>query len=212
MKKIQKLIFNRYILLTLLLLLFIFISALSYATTVSYDIQNSVFRLHVIANSDEEYDQNLKYIVRDEILKYVNSISSNAVSKEDVIELVKTNSNEIKKIAEETIVANGYDYSVNVNIGNFEFPTKTYGDLSLPAGLYDALRVEIGKAEGANWWCVMFPPLCFVDVSSGVVPTESKEVIKNNLANDEEYDLLVASNAEVKFKFKLVEMFQSFGI
>lgn len=212
MKKIQKLIFNRYILLTLLLLLFIFVSALSYATTVSYDIQNSVFRLHVIANSDEEYDQNLKYIVRDEILKYVNSISSNAVSKEDVIELVKTNSDEIKKIAEETIITNGYDYSVNVNIGNFEFPTKTYGDLSLPAGLYDALRVEIGKAEGANWWCVMFPPLCFVDVSSGVVPTESKEVIKNNLANDEEYDLLVASNAEVKFKFKLVEMFQSFGI
>lgn len=212
MKKIQKLIFNRYILLTLLLLLFIFISALSYATTVSYDIQNSVFRLHVIANSDEEYDQNLKYIVRDEILKYVNSISSNAVSKEDVIELVKTNSDEIKKIAEETIIANGYNYSVNVNIGNFEFPTKTYGDLSLPAGLYDALRVEIGKAEGANWWCVMFPPLCFVDVSSGVVPTESKEIIKNNLANDEEYDLLVASNAEVKFKFKLVEMFQSFGI
>lgn len=212
MKKIQKLIFNRYILLTLLLLLFIFVSALSYATTVSYDIQNSVFRLHVIANSDEEYDQNLKYIVRDEILKYVNSISSNAVSKEDVIELVKTNSDEIKKIAEETIITNGYNYSVNVNIGNFEFPTKTYGDLSLPAGLYDALRVEIGKAEGANWWCVMFPPLCFVDVSSGVVPTESKEVIKNNLANDEEYDLLVASNAEVKFKFKLVEMFQSFGI
>lgn len=212
MKKIQKLIFNRYILLTLLLLLFIFISALSYATTVSYDIQNSVFRLHVIANSDEEYDQNLKYIVRDKILEYVNSISSTAVSKEDVIDLVKQNSNEIKKIAEETIKSNGYDYAVNINIGNFEFPTKTYGDLSLPAGLYDALRVEIGKAEGANWWCVMFPPLCFVDVSSGVVPDESKEIIKDNLANDEEYDLLVASNAEVKFKFKLVEMFQSFGI
>ena len=72
-----------------------------------------------------------------------------------------------------------YFYSIKINIGNFEFPTKDYGDISLPAGYYDALRVEIGEAKGRNWWCVMFPPLCFVDVSSGVVPDESKEFMKN---------------------------------
>ena len=85
-------------------------------------------------------------------------------------------------------------------------------DISLPAGYYDALRVEIGEAKGQNWWCVMFPPLCFVDVSSGVVPDESKEVMEENLA-EEEYALISDdSNNELQFKFKLIELFQEFGI
>ena len=89
------------------------------------------------------------------------------------------------------------------DIGNFEFPTKQYGDISLPAGFYDALRVEIGKAEGRNWWCVMFPSLCFIDISSGIVPDESKE----------EYSIISDhSNSEIKFKFKLIEFFTNSGL
>lgn len=202
---------KRLLLLLLLLFIYTFICALSYVSAVSTDIQDSVFRLHVIANSDSAEDQNLKYIVRDKILEYINSISSNESSKEDVINLAKENINEIQKIAENTINENGYNYLVKLNIGNFAFPTKTYGDISFPAGFYDALKIEIGEAKGQNWWCVMFPPLCFVDVTSGIVPEESKEVIKENLS-EEEYNLLSEDSNDINFKFRIVEMFQNIGI
>ena len=200
--------FKLLILLLILLLIYTFICAFSYVNAVSTNIQNSVFRLHVIANSDSEEDQNLKYIVRDKVLEYINSISSNLNSKEDVIKLANKNIDKIQKIAEKTIHENGYDYSVKLNIGNFAFPTKTYGDISFPAGFYDALKIEIGEAKGQNWWCVMFPPLCFVDVTSGIVPEESKEVIKENLS-EEEYQLLSENSNDVNFKFKIVEMFKN---
>lgn len=158
--------FKRLLLLLVLLFIYIFICAFSYVNAVSTNIQDSVFRLHVIANSDSEEDQNLKYIVRDNVLEYINSISNSENSKEDVIKLAKEHIDEIQKIAENTIIENGYTYSVKLNIGNFAFPTKTYGDISFPAGYYDALKIEIGNASGQNWWCVMFPPLCFVDVTS----------------------------------------------
>jgi len=203
--------FKRLLLLLVLLFIYTFICAFSYVNAVSSNIQDSVFRLHVIANSDSEEDQNLKYIVRDKILEYINSISGNQSSKEDVIKLANEHIDEIQKIAENTIQKNGYSYTVKLNIGNFAFPTKTYGDISFPAGYYDALKIEIGETKGQNWWCVMFPPLCFVDVTSGVVPEESKEIIKENLSA-EEYELVSENNNEISFKFKIVEMFQNIGI
>jgi len=203
--------FKRLLLLLVLLFIYTFICAFSYVNAVSTNIQDSVFRLHVIANSDSDEDQNLKYIVRDKILEYINSISGSESSKEDVITLATENIDKIQEIAENTIRENGYNYSVKLNIGNFAFPTKTYGDISLPAGYYDALKIEIGEAQGQNWWCVMFPPLCFVDVTSGVVPEDSKEIIKENLS-DEEYQLVSENNNEISFKFKIVEMFQNIGI
>lgn len=199
---------------TLIFLLFLYTSicAFSYAEYISTDISNSVFRLHVLANSDSKEDQDLKYKVRDSLLNYMNSICNNCSNKEEAINLVEQNQNNFKQIALDTIHNEGYNYDVNINIGNFEFPTKTYGDISLPAGSYDALRVEIGKAEGQNWWCVMFPPLCFVDVSSGIVPEESKEVLNENLT-DEEFSIVSdTSNKELQFKFKLLEFFNNAGL
>jgi len=203
--------FKRLLLLLVLLFVYTFICAFSYVNAVSTNIQDSVFRLHVIANSNSEEDQNLKYLVRDKVLEYINSISGSQRSKEEVLSLANENIDEIQKIAENTISENGYNYQVKLNIGNFAFPTKTYGDISFPAGYYDALKIEIGEAKGQNWWCVMFPPLCFVDVTSGVVPEDSKEIIKENLSN-EEYELLSENNNEISFKFKIVEMFQNIGI
>ena len=131
---------------------------------------------------------------------------------EEAISLVEKNKDIFKQIALDTIRNEGFSYDVNINIGNFEFPTKNYGDISLPAGLYDALRVEIGEAKGQNWWCVMFPPLCFVDVSSGIVPDDSKDLLQDNMS-DEEYDLITNSNDnssdEIQFKFKLLEFFNN---
>ena len=198
--------------LSVLLFIYVTICAISYAQNISSDISNSIFRLHVIANSDSKEDQNLKYIVRDNLLKYMNELCANCSSKNEAIKLVTDNLNKFKEIALNTIKENGFSYDVNINIGNFEFPTKTYGDISLPAGYYDALRVEIGEAKGQNWWCVMFPPLCFVDVSSGVVPEESKELMQDNLSS-EEYTLISNnSDANIQFKFKLLEFFSKNGL
>ena len=215
MNLFQKIILNnnfrRFLLLLALLFIYVIICAFSYVNPVSSNIQNSVFRLHVIANSDSDEDQNLKYIVRDSILNYINTISENSHSKDDVIQLAKENLDAIKNIAQQTIYQNGYSYEVSVDIGNFAFPTKTYGDISFPAGFYDALKVQIGEAQGQNWWCVMFPPLCFVDVTSGIVPDDSKENIKNNLSQ-EEYNLLSENTPDINFKFRIVEMIQNINI
>ena len=195
------------IILSFLLFLYTTICAFSYAQNVSTDIANSVFRLHVIANSDSKEDQELKYKVRDSLINYMNSICANCENKQDAINLVTEHKDDFKQIALDTIKDNGYSYDVNISIGNFSFPTKDYGDISLPAGFYDALRVEIGEAKGQNWWCVMFPPLCFVDVSSGVVPEESKEELEDNLS-EEEYALVSNdSDTKIQFKFKILEFF-----
>ncbi len=200
---------KRFFVLLLLLTLFIFVSALSYVNAVSADIANSVFRLHVIANSDSKEDQALKLKVRDELLSYMNTLAKDCSSKEEVVSLAKEHQEEFKLIAEQVICNNGFSYPVSIQIGDSDFPTKTYGDISLPAGTYDALRVQIGEAKGQNWWCVMFPPLCFVDVSTGIVPDDSKKEMQESL-NDEEYDLISKTdNNEIHFKFKLIEFFQN---
>ncbi len=196
----------------ILLCAFILVSAMSYVEAVSTNISDSVFRLHVIANSDTVEDQNLKYKVRDALIKYMNEISKKCTSKDEVINIAKDHSDNFYSIAKQVIEDNGYNYDVKINIGNFDFPTKKYGDISFPAGNYDALRVEIGNASGQNWWCVMFPPLCFVDVTSGVVPDDSKSMIRDNLS-DEEYSIISDSTSpDIQFKFSLIEMFQNFKV
>ena len=203
---------KKYILLLIVSVLFLLLSAYSYVNAVSNNLADSVFRLHVIANSDSKEDQELKYKVRDSLIEYMNTLTNDMNSKEEVIEIAKAHLEDFKEIAQNVVKENGYNYDVNVEIGNFSFPTKTYGDISFPAGFYDALKVEIGKAEGQNWWCVMFPPLCFVDVTSGVVPEESKENLEENLG-DEEYELIsdTENDSILNVKFKIIELFESIG-
>ena len=203
MKKNLKMV----IILSLLLYIYISICAFSYAQTTSYDISNSVFRLHVLANSDSKEDQELKYMARDALLDYMNTLCQDINSKEDAILMVENHKSEFENIALNVIHEQGFSYSVNINIGNFNFPTKTYGDISLPAGMYDALRVEIGNSNGQNWWCVMFPSLCFIDISSGVIEEDSKDLLEKNLS-DESYTIVSDnSNGIIKFKFKILEFF-----
>ena len=203
---------KKYLFLLIVLFLFVILSAYSYVTAVSNNLADSVFRLHVIANSDSEEDQNLKYKVRDSLIDYMNTLTKDVETKDEVIEIAKAHISDFQKIAKNVVEQNGYDYDVNVEIGNFSFPTKTYGDISFPPGFYDALKVEIGKAEGQNWWCVMFPPLCFVDVTSGVVPEESKENLQENLG-DEEYDIISENKDDgiLSIKFKIIEFFENIG-
>lgn len=212
MKKFKRLKIGRIFVILILLSLFILISAISYVDAVSNNIADSVFRLHVIANSDSKEDQELKLKVRDELLSYMNIISKDSTSKQEAMQIVNEHKEEFTQIAKKVIKENGYNYTVNVQIGKADFPTKYYGDITLPAGTYDALKVQIGEAKGQNWWCVMFPPLCFVDVSTGIVPDNSKQELKQSLDN-EEYDLISKTdNNEISFKFKIVELFQNWRL
>lgn len=200
-------------LLVFLLFIYVIFCAKSYSNAVSSELSNAVFRLHVLANSDSDQDQQLKLKVRDALLSYMNTLCSDCNTKEEAITIANEHKDDFQKIAENTIIENGYNYSIKIKINNFYFPTKSYGDISLPAGYYDALRVEIGEAKGQNWWCVMFPSLCFIDISSGIVSSEGKEKLENNL-DTESYELISENQTspEFKLKFKLLEVFSQSGL
>ncbi len=204
-------LFKRILILLLLFICYTFVCAFSYASSVSSDISDSVFRLHIVANSDSDEDQALKLLVRDNVLDYMKEIASDVSSKDEAISVISEHLNDFYDIAIQTIRGEGYDYDVCLTIGEFDFPTKEYGDISLPAGIYDALKIEIGNAEGHNWWCVMFPTLCFVDVSSGSLDNDSKDVLESSLT-DEEFSLISEDSFEVNFKFKVVEFFENIKV
>lgn len=194
----------------ILLFIYVFLLSINYVKAVSCNLSDNVLRLHIIANSNSIDDQNLKLKVRDNIIKYMNTLTSDCSNKSDVISTVSNNLDNFKNIALNTIKENGYNYNVDIKLGNFYFPTKSYGDISFPSGYYDALKIEIGEAVGQNWWCVLFPPLCFVNSTTGIVPDDSKEELQENI-NSEGYKIISEGNTsdssepDIKIKFKLIE-------
>lgn len=154
------------------------------------DIYDKIIRFHVIANSDSKEDQELKLKVRDKVIDYMVPKLENAQSLDEAREILKANMESVNNIALEVIEENGYSYEAQTMISYENFPDKVYGDVVFPAGEYEAYRILIGKAEGKNWWCVMFPPLCFVDETKDNVKSEN---IVNNLEK----------NNEVEFKIKI---------
>ena len=191
----------------LFVFLIIFSSAFCYSKSVVQDLSSYFLRLHIIANSDSAEDLDLKYKVRDSLLNYMENLSKDIITKEEAISLVNEHLQDFKQIAQNTINENGFSYSCNVYIKKLKFPTKTYGEIKLPAGYYDALEVEIGEGKGHNWWCVMFPPLCFVNLNEGIIPEESKNELKTSLSSDN-YNLIFEKDATTEIRFKLVELFQ----
>ena len=210
-KLLNKKFFKKTLILATLLFIYVSISAISYAKTTASELSDTVFRLHVLANSDSAEDQALKYKVRDNLISYMNTICNNTISKEEAISIATSHLEDFQKIAEQTILENKYNYPVKVQIGNFDFPTKTYGDISLPAGTYDALRVEIGEAKGQNWWCVMFPPLCFVNETTGEMDEAALQQLKAAVSEDE-YELITSAedgDLPVVMRFKVVDWFMN---
>lgn len=181
----------------------------SYFNRVESALSDNVLRLHVIANSDSDFDQQLKLKVRDKILQRSDSIFSKKSDISEAKKNIKENLEEIEKIACAEVAANGCDYPVKVTFGKSDFPTKAYGNVTLPAGTYEALKVEIGEAKGKNWWCVMFPPLCFVDASSPEMSAEAMAMLKDNLSEDEYALITNSENKNVEIKFKAYEIWQS---
>lgn len=154
------------------------------------NIADKIIRLHVIANSEAEIDQSLKLKVRDGIIGQLQKSMEGIEVVSDAEKLLSSQKSNIKKSAMDIIAENGSDYTVNVSLEKRYFPVKSYGDLVFPSGDYKALCVEIGKAQGRNWWCVLFPSLCFVDETYAVVPDSSKEKLRKSLSS-EEYKSLI---------------------
>ena len=191
-----------------LFMIFIVSTAISYSIKAFAGLEENIFRLHILANSDSEEDQSLKLLVRDGILDYMKEINKNSNNKDLTMQNTKEHLDEIQKRCEQILKENGSDYSVSLEIGNFYFPTKYYGNISLPAGNYDALRIKIGEAKGQNWWCSLFPPLCFIDISSGYLSDEDSQILEENLS-DEEFMLISSSSPDIKLKFKILELLNS---
>lgn len=170
----------------------------------TYDeAKDSIIRFHVIANSDSEEDQNLKLKVKNEVIEYLYDKLDKSESLEESRQIIKDNMEDVKKIASQVINNSNYSYDVKVELGRENFPDKAYGNIVLPQGNYEAFRVIIGQGEGKNWWCVMFPPLCFVDESKAQVQYEETEEKLKHQINDKD---ISEENNNTKIKFKVVEV------
>lgn len=161
------------------------------------NLNNDVLRLHIIANSDSESDQNLKLFVRDSVLSQCSSLYNNVKSKERAEEITLENLSLIESSAKNAVLEKGFDYDVDVSLTKTFFDTRYYDDFTLPAGEYSAVQIKIGEAKGKNWWCVMYPSLC--------VGASSKISMQEDLSS-EEYNVI--TNDDVQYKFKIVEYFE----
>lgn len=171
-------------------------------------MSSKIIRFHVLANSDSEEDQALKLKVRDQVLEYIAPKLEKSKSKDESREILINEEENVRDICLKVIKDNGYDYNIDIQLNKQNFPVKTYGNIVLPQGEYEAYRILIGNGEGQNWWCVMFPPLCFVDISKGEPAYEENEKNMKEVLDEEEYSLVDGTKEEedVKFEFKIVEI------
>lgn len=159
------------------------------------EVREDTIRLHILANSDTEADQALKLLVRDAVLTQTADIFSASRTKAEAVEKARAGTGEIVRVAEETLSKNGCGDAVRAEVTNMFFATRQYGGVVMPAGRYDAVRVYIGEAEGHNWWCVMFPPMC-LPAAAGKSKSEQAAVAENSL---------IPAAPEYEVKFAVVE-------
>lgn len=164
-------------------------------------LAQEVVRFHVLANSDSQEDQDLKLLVKDQVIEYMKQSLGEENSANLTKLWIENNILVIENICQEVIKKEGYDYPVVACLEHADFPIKTYGDVTFPAGEYEALRIKIGSAKGENWWCCLYPNLCFVDTTYGVVTEEGKQDLQGALTEDE-YDMITtATNFKIKWFF-----------
>ncbi|MGI6686007.1 MAG: stage II sporulation protein R [Bacillota bacterium] len=166
---------------------------------------NNLIRLHVIANSDSPYDQKIKLLVRDEIIKKMAPYLKDVKTVTEARSVTLKQLPEIKKSADNCLASLGEVYDASVELGGFTFPAKAYGDLVLPAGKYEAVRVVLGEGKGRNWWCVLYPPLCFIDISSTFAVN-----VRDLPESEERVQQVNAEPVQVVVRFKLLDEVQNF--
>lgn len=173
-------------------------------------IKDKLLRYHVIANSDSEEDQQVKLKVKQAVLDAIKEKLSSAKDAPQAIEIVESNKEYILKVANDVLTGEGVDYKARVEVASRYFPTKVYGDLVLPPGQYNGLIIELGNAQGKNWWCVLFPTLCFVEPEYGVLPEESKEKLSKVLTTEEYYAVIDDEDMQIKVESKIINKILNF--
>lgn len=157
-------------------------------------ISQEIIRFHCIANSDMESDQNIKLKVKDAVVASLREELKDARDIGEARTVIQENLPFIEKTANQVLSDSGYSYTASASLERCDFPVKQYGDLTFPAGNYEALRIQLGGAKGKNWWCVMFPSLCYVDEAYDVITEENKEKFQEVLT-EEEFDSLTADGS-----------------
>lgn len=150
--------------------------------TINQKSNTEYLRLHIRANSNSEADQTVKYKVKQAVVEFLTPMLSNCTSKNLAVNEIQNNKQQIEEIATTILKQNDFNYSCNLKINNEYFPTRTYNDFTLQSGFYDAVILELGEAQGDNWWCVMYPPLCFTDFEYGkniIYKSKLLEIINN---------------------------------
>ncbi len=180
------------------LILTIFFSMIPFTAQCS-QLSNKLFRLHILANSDEEADQELKLKVRDKILQYTEHLYNQCKTKEETISVTADNIDNIINVAQQEVYNRGYDYRVSGKITKMYFDTRTYSRFTIPSGQYDALRIIIGEGKGHNWWCVMYPSFCM---------GESSDLKKSSLSDGDKKLISENQGKEYEIKFQIVEWFE----
>lgn len=160
---------------------------------------DNLIRLHIIANSDDPADQAVKREVRDRLLADLTPRLAGVEDLEEAREMVRASLKELAGTAGQVLAKAGFPYGARAELGYFTFPTRAYGDLVLPAGRYEAVRVVLGQGAGENWWCVLFPPLCFVDIA-GTAEGPARQVLAPVGATPE------AERPAVEVRWKVVEL------
>jgi stage II sporulation protein R len=175
---------------------------------VQKSISSKLIRFHVIANSDTKEDQNLKLKIRDKVLQYMTPKLKDSKSLEESREIIKENDKTIKEIAQGLIKEEGFNYNISTMLSFENFPVKSYGNIILPQGRYEAYRILIGNSRGQNWWCVMFPPLCFVDLAKGEIAEKETEAAMKKVLNRNEYATVnnKVDTKDIVVKSKVVEI------
>ena len=169
--------------------------------------KDEIIRFHIRANSDRDEDQELKLKIRDEILKEMGDKFKGTVDLDKSREIIVANMEAMKTITEDVIQREGEDYSVDITLGQDNFPTRKYGNLVYPAGDYETLLITLGEGSGQNWWCVMFPPLCFVDITHSVAYNLENELIERTEKRAE-----LDEQPKLILKSKIVDLIRSFLI
>ena len=173
-------------------------------------LSHSAIRFHILANSDSVSDQALKMRVKESVVNYIYEKTGDFKTVDEAKNFILNNDKTIKSIATKAIADNGYDYTVSSTFGFSDFPVKTYGDVIFPKGTYTSYTIKIGNGKGHNWWCVLYPPLCFVDSTYAVVPDSSREILRESL-DAADYQALLKKQPEVhiRIRSKFLELLEN---